>query len=132
MLAARQTTTRKSVPLLSNIGKQKKTEMTFADVVYNRRNEPIRLENVRSARGIICSGDVLKESSNFDNVLLIKEDNDEFIHVVYRASIGLDLNLPQIKRDKSGQKHQAGGFNQPLEPALSREPITQSRHTNPL
>lgn len=101
------------------------------NVILDAEQNIIRIENVLSARGILCSGDVVK-ISEYSNIVLISDDEDGFIHVIYRANIGLELDGPNIKRDKEGNKHLEGGFIQPLTAPTSKDPIVQSRHTNPL
>ena len=101
-------------------------------VIYNAEGKPVRLENVRSARGFLCSGDIRQSSNEYSNIFLLIDDVDQFVHVVHKRQLGIELGSPTTKRSQNGQIRQAGGFDQPMEPSPQKDPIFQKRHTNPL
>ena len=93
---------------------------------------PTRLENVRSARGILCSGEIIKKNNEYQNIFLIKDDVDSFVHVIHKRQLDIDLGSPTTKRNQKGEIREDGGFIQPMEALGDRDPIKQERRTNPL
>lgn len=100
------------------------------NIILDDNNRPIRVENVRSARGFMCTGEVIYGSYTYENSIMVKDDSDGFLHLVSKKSIGMSLMSPTTKKDRDGQVKPMGGFVQPLTPAKTKDPIMQTRRTN--
>lgn len=101
-----------------------------AIVTYDKNETPVHISNVLDARGITCTGKILKNSNKYQNTILVEDEFDGMVHVIHKSQLDVELGHPNRKRDTHGNSYNGGGFEQPLQPVGDRDPgIKQERRT---